>query len=303
MKKILIATTALVATAGMAAAEFTTGGDGRLGLRYTEDAVNETELEQRMRITFTGIAETDAGVKFEGRIRIESNSAADNSIAGSGPGSAGLAVSAGGLRVDVGNVSNVIDSGDVVNNGGYGVGLTSIVEMNNTRSGNVFTTGFGNDNQDFSAIKLRYTAGDLTAAASYTNDKVNDTDNFQVGVGYAFRDYSVGVAFGSGDMSGADVDYWVATVDGSVGAVDFAVQVADADGAGDDVSYGVSLDYDVSAATSIRFAVAGGGADGLDTAVGLGVVHDLGGGVSLLGGVGKNTAGNTVADLGVSFSF
>lgn len=59
MKKILFASTALVATAGVAAAEITIGGSARFGLAYNEAETNETRIEQRMRVNITGIAETD----------------------------------------------------------------------------------------------------------------------------------------------------------------------------------------------------------------------------------------------------
>lgn len=305
MKKILFASTALVATAGMAAAELNIAGSARLGIVYDEgNDPEELRIEQRMRVNFTGIATTDSGVKFEARIRLEANEDVDNSISGTGPGAAGFAVSSGGLRLDVGNVSDVIDSGDVVNYYGYGVGFTSFLEYNQPVSG-IPAGGFGAGNPSKTTIKLRYTAGDLTVAASYSNDEdgfVNDIEEWMLGVGYNFGNYSAGIAFGSEDDAGAETDFVVATLGGSVGALDFAIQVADSD-AMDDVSIGISGDYDISAATSIRFVIADGGASANDTAYGIGFRHSLGGGVTLAGGVGSNVSGNTVADLGVSFSF
>ncbi|MEP3863402.1 MAG: porin, partial [Paracoccaceae bacterium] len=287
----------------------------------------ELRIEQRLRVNFTGIAETDAGVKLEARFRLESNEDVDNSISGTGPGAAGFAVSSGGFRLDVGNVSDVIDSGDVVNYYGYGVGFTSFLEHNGTVSG-IPAGGFGSGNPDATTIKIKYEMGDFTVSASYSNNEnataaltevgpdgtlgtaddivtaatSNDIEEFQIGVGYNFGDYSVGVAYGSEDNAGADNDFWVATFGGSVGAFDFSIIVADSDSQ-DDVSYGGSLDYDISAATSIRFVVADGGNDANDTVVGIGARHSLGGGVTLAGGVGQNAGGKTVADLGVSFSF
>ncbi|MEP6068284.1 MAG: porin [Paracoccaceae bacterium] len=336
MKKILIATTALVGTAGIAAAELNITGSARVGLVYDEGNEfgqldgdpdtnrgridDELRIEQRLRVNFTGIAETDSGVKLEARFRLESNEDIDNSISGTGPGAAGFAISSGGFRLDVGNVSDVIDSGDVVNYYGYGVGFTSFLEHNGTVSG-IPAGGFGSGNPDATTIKLRYEMGDFTVSASYSNDENvtaigaesaaglqdgavtrNDVEEFQIGVGYNFGDYSVGVAYGSEDDAGTDNDFWVATFGGSVGAFDFSIIIADSDSQ-DDVSYGGSLDYDLSAATSIRFVVADGGNDSNDTVVGIGARHSLGGGVTLAGGVGQNSSGNTVADLGVSFSF
>ena len=226
MKKILIATTALVGTAGIAAAELNITGSARVGLVYDEGNEfgsldgntgfidDELRIEQRLRVNFTGIAETDSGVKLEARFRLESNEDEDNSISGTGPGAAGFAVSSGGFRLDVGNVSDVIDSGDVVNYYGFGVGFTSFLEHNGTVSG-IPAGGFGSGNPSATTIKLRYDMGDFTVSASYSNDEDvtaigpesavgardgavtrNDIEEFQIGVGYNFGDYAVGVAYG-----------------------------------------------------------------------------------------------------------
>ncbi|CRL12534.1 porin [Rhodobacteraceae bacterium R_SAG1] len=304
MKKILFATTALVATAGVAAAEVTIGGSARFGLGYTEGAAEETRVEQRMRVNITGIAETDAGVKFEARMRLEANEDANSAISGRGPGAAGFAVSYGGFRLDVGNVSDVIDSGDVVDYYGYGIGLTSFLEQSS--NGALSLTGFGAGAQDQTTIKIRYSVGDFTVAASYSDrvaaGLVTERQQYQIGAGYNFGNYSIGAAFGSNDNAGVDDDFWAASFKGSVGAASFSVLASDSDSQAD-VTVGASLNYDVTSATAIRFVVSDGGAAGAETAYGLGFRHGLGGGVTLAGGVGQNSADNTVADLGVSFSF
>ena len=79
MKKVLFATTALVATAGMAAAEVTMSGQARFGLYYDGE---DTSLDQRFRLTFTGITESDNGVKFEARVRIETNENSTRQLGG-----------------------------------------------------------------------------------------------------------------------------------------------------------------------------------------------------------------------------
>ena len=76
MKKVLLASTMLVATGGMAAADITFNGFGRFGLLYQGNegaAVDETRLEQRFRLNIVGSAETDGGVQFGARMRIETN--------------------------------------------------------------------------------------------------------------------------------------------------------------------------------------------------------------------------------------
>ena len=222
MKKILIATTALVATASVAAAEISLSGLGRFGLGYDEGNDDEFRIEQRFRLTVTGTAETDGGVKFEGRIRAQTDESSDSSVVGPGDtingagdtngnqlegfGAAGFAVTFEGFRLDVGNVSDVLDSGDAVNFFGDGVGLTSFAEYNQSFDGFGAVGGFGNGNIDATTIKLRYTAGDFTVAASYSSDKTgaDDLEEYQIGVGYSFGDYNVGAAYGEVDTSATD---------------------------------------------------------------------------------------------------
>ncbi|MEX0310922.1 MAG: porin [Tateyamaria sp.] len=321
MKKVLIASSALLLGAGAAAAqEATIDGSARFGLAYNDANADDFRIEQRLRINLRGSTTTDAGLELSARFRLESNEAADNSIAGRGPGAAEFTAETGGFRLDVGNTSDVIDSGDVVDYYGFGIGLTSFIEHNSAfydagdvDAGNGLGLtlpigGFGAGDSDVTTIKVRYTAGDFTVAASYSEDRntapVDDVEEMQIGVGYNFGNYSVGVAYGNQD--GGVEDFWVATFGGDIGALGFSVVVGDSD-VFEDVAYGFSVSYDVGAATEIRFAVSDGGADvaGVsdDTAVGIGFRHSLGGGVTLAGGVGQGTAGQTLADLGVSFSF
>ena len=301
MKKILFASTALIATAGVASAELTIGGSARFGLAYTENATNETRVEQRMRVNFTGIAETDAGVKLEARFRLESNEASDSSISGRGPGAAGFAVSYGGLRVDVGNVSDVFDSGDQVDYYGYGIGLTALIEQNSVwYDTGVDIGGFGAGASNKTTIKARYTVGDFSTSLSYADDKVASNEEIQFGLGYTLANgMALGAAYGTDDLSG---DYWIANVAGSAGALGYSVIIGDGD-MFDDIAYGASINYEVSSATAIQFVVSGGGLDTSETAYGLGFTHGLGGGVTLAGGVASSTTDTMLADFGVKFSF
>ncbi|TNJ46274.1 porin [Phaeobacter sp. B1627] len=315
MKKILFASTALVATAGVAAAELTIGGSARFGLAYAEDQANtgaeETRIEQRMRVNITGIAETDAGVKLEARFRLESNEDANSAISGRGPGAAGFAVSYGGLRVDVGNVSDVFDSGDQVDFYGYGIGLTALIEHNSVWYDTAASIGgFGAGGADATTIKARYTVGDFSASVSYTDTKAAGTvvanEEFQVGLGYTLANgMSIGAAYGDDDNAG---DYYILGLAGSAGALGYSIILGDGDifdtaTVDGDLAYGISVNYEISSATAIQAVVSGGGLDSSETAYGLGFTHGLGGGVTLAGGVAKSTSESTLADLGVKFSF
>ncbi|MBO9397994.1 porin [Shimia sp. R9_1] len=304
MKKILFASTALVATASVAAADVTFGGAGRFGLVYDEGLADETILDHRIRVNITGLTETDGGVKFEGRIRLQAQEDDGFGSNGTGPGGVGFAVSTGGIRVDVGSVSDVFDSGDVLNWSGFEIGYTAISGQTSNFSGfdrNGFAGSGDDDNQ---TIKLRYTAGDFTGSASYSMETGSNGAGagdayWQIGGGYNFGAHNVGVMFGDSD---ADNQQWAIGVDGSFGDFGYSVLVADNDNM-DDVAFGASGSYTISAATSVNAHISTGGNDANDTAYGVGVSHSLGGGVSLGAGVASNASGNTVGDLGVVFNF
>ena len=328
MKKVLFATTALVATAGMAAAEVTFGGYGRFGLFYQEDntpGADETRIEQRFRLTITGSTVSDNGLEFEGRIRFQTdeNGAGASGVAKSS--AAGFAVSTGGFRLDVGHVSNVVDSGDVVDYFGYGVGLTSSIEQANAFSTANF--GFGSSGSDFDTVaptvKLRYTVGDFTVSASFTDDAATQSvapagnapavagggnSSYQLGASYSFGNYAVGAVIGStenGVGAGVDNDEWLIGFTGEFGALAVSAIVGDTDvqgAAGDSASFGFSVKYDIGAVTELRFVYADSGAATDEETYGIGFIHGLGGGVSLRGGIGES-GGNTIADLGVVFNF
>lgn len=325
MKKFLIASTALVGTAGVASAELTFDGEARFGMTYVEDRasggalIDETEIEQRFRFNIRGTAVADNGLEFSARIRLESNEGDNSSTSGRGPGGAEFSVETGGFRLDVGNTSDVADSGDVIDYYGAGIGLTAFLEQNSAfydagdEVGFVGLElpigGFGAGGSDATTVKLRYTAGDFTVAASVSNTGTTaaggtDVDEVQLGFGYNFGNYSAGIVFGNED--GGVEDFTIASFSGDIGAFGFSIVVGDAD-AFTDTAYGASITYDISDATELRFVVSDGGAEVVDvsddTAVGIGFRHSLGGGVSLRGGVGQNTAGKTVGDLGVVWTF
>lgn len=337
MKKVLFATTALIATSGMAAAEISFGGFGRFGLLYTEGTADETRVEQRFRLTITGTTTSDNGLDFEGRIRFQTDDTATGAATIAQRSAAGFAVSTGGFRLDVGHVSDVLDSGDVVNYYGYGVGLTSFGEQSSNFG--LPASGFGTSPDDTTiapTVKLRYTFGDFTASVSFTDDastvqpaNVGSTavtttstvgEEYQIGIGYSFGNYSVGALWGNADTTvtttttpfggtptvvstTTDNDFWAISFGGEIGAFAFSILVGD-DDSGADTGYGFSVKYDVGAATEIRFAYSNDrDVVGQDDVVAIGFRHSLGGGVSLQGGVGQNSSGNTIADLGVIFNF
>ena len=118
MKKLLLATTALTLSAGVAAADVSLSGDARMGLLYDGSDVN---LTSRARVTFTLSGETDSGMAFGGSFR------ADNA-GGAAAGTAGSVFISGEFgRLAFGDVAGAARSatGDL-----HGVGLTGLGDRN-----------------------------------------------------------------------------------------------------------------------------------------------------------------------------
>ena len=68
MKKLLIATSALVALTGAASAEVALTGDGRMGLVWDGD---NAQFSSRVRARFNLSGETDSGLSFGGSFRVD----------------------------------------------------------------------------------------------------------------------------------------------------------------------------------------------------------------------------------------
>ena len=103
MKKVLFATTALIATASVAAADVSFGGYGRFGATYTSVG-NSTTMTSRFRLNINGSTEADNGLSFGARIRIQDSATAAGVFNG-----AVFTVKSGGLSVSVGNAFGAID--------------------------------------------------------------------------------------------------------------------------------------------------------------------------------------------------
>ena len=324
MKKVLFATTALVATAGVAAADVTFGGYGRFGIIYNEGATaNETSITSRYRLQIAATAESDSGVTFGARVRIQQDNdgaattnqvgedAADGDGAFNGSreetGINGVRFFArsGGLEVGVGNIFGAIESMP----GMYPVelGLTGLSYdyiINGAGGRSQAYSSDGNGAAGRNGVEVMYSAGDLSVHVSYSEFDVTANNNdlegerLEAHIAYTFSGWTV--ALGLQDSDNATDTELALTVGGSIGAVDLTFGYADNGTDGDSIA--IAAGFDVGAATRVS-AVIMDDDSATDTVYGIGVNHDLGGGTSIRGGIQNNSAGNTVADLGVRFNF
>ena len=305
MKNVLFATTALVATAGMAAAEINFSGFARFGVTYVEDRLNgaledsELNLEHRLRINIDASTQTDSGVEFGGRFRIEANESGEDQAQGVING-ARLHAEVGGFRLEVGNASHALDN--LANFYGFEPGLVGAVGQYNGFQGPV--SGFSSTGTGNNVVSAIYSVGDFRGQIAFDGDSDgagSDVETTSVSVAYTFSGWTVALGYETADDgNGNDVDGTVLTVGGTIGSVDLAFFLGDDDVG--DASYGFSGSFGVGAATDILFAVSDG--DNVsDASFGVGFNHGLGGDVNLRGMIGQNSSGNTVADLGVAFNF
>lgn len=335
MKKVLFATTALVATASVAAADVRFSGYGRFGVGYLENRsatvpgpdglpgtaddvtvqTPNTIVVSRFRLNIDGSAETDGGVVFSARVRMQADEIAGGLTAGeanaAGLNGARFSVEFGGLRVDVGNAAGAIDN--LPNYYGNEPGLENFIGQ--YAGVNYGFMGYSSGGAGSNGIYARYAVGDFAVAASYdqaqtfnaTTGAKTSADRWDIHAAYTFGNITAAVAYGEND---ANQSLAVLTLGGSWGPFSGTVFLAD-DGtnvaATDDTAYGLSAAYDIGSATTLTFAYGDGSASGDTRQYGIGVIHDLGGGVSLRGGVGSTKVGagqsQTRADFGAQFNF
>ncbi|KPN61633.1 porin [Aliiroseovarius crassostreae] len=311
MKKILIATTALVATTGYAAADINLSGAAAAGFQYFDtDIVEEkvvTHFDYTLTIAMSG--ETDGGLTF----------GTDLTITGSDTGTLNggdlVAYIEGGFgKFSAGNVGSAVDATLGLGDLGFdGLGTDNVAETLV-------------DYNDQGSLMYKGTFGDFAVAASYNmsvdgldpnvGDKANE---FSIAATYNMGDYDFGLGYdergdtftvkAGANVSGFDIDALFSK--GEVVAntkVKFAGMVLDTTLADTDVTaWGLTAGYTMGA-TTVTAAYSNADFDGAELDIyGVGVAYDLGGGAKVKGGVasvgfdgGDRT---TVADLGITMSF
>ena len=275
MKKVLFASTALVLTAGVAAADVTISGSANMGLYYS-DAAGDTVVKNEIDFDVKGSGETDGGIAFGASVDLDADSNNSAHTTGGGASDPEVFISYEGLTLTVGDIGEAQDTGGIADVGFDGLGVDDIVD------------DYGENGSD--DVRIDYSFGDYSVAVSLdsSNDDIalafsGSIDGFSFSAG--FRDNTVG----DNDMK--------ATIGYSAGA--FSVNATYVDnGVLNDTAYGIDASYTSGDVTvTAAYAVRDSGAD----AYGIGVAYDLGG-ATLAGGFGE-VNGDQRADLGISFNF
>lgn len=333
MKKVLFATTALIATASMAAADVKIGGYGRFGLDYNDSndrATNgrsETNITSRLRLQFDVSTETDGGVTLGARTRAQIESR-DNVPGGGAFNGARFYASYGGFTLGVGNIIGAIEgmSGLYLETRTAGIGIDgagfhSLVTNVNAGGGEFFNwDAYSSAGTGVNGMEVLYKAGAFGGHLSYsTRNGATAVDRVALNLSYTFGDWTAALGVQDSDITGQDKT--VFTVKGNLGQFGVRLAVADNDGIQKIGLYG---NMDIGSASNILLFVtsedaadAGAIADGRDNrdstagndtggegeSFGIHYSYDLGGGASFEAGAVSTSTDNTTVQAGVYFSF
>ena len=277
MKKVLLTTTALVMTAGVASAEVSFGGKAQVAMAATGGA--DMALSTHLDVNASVSGSTDNGITmstsfgYDAGTEVDYNDdfTIDAAETGWGTGAPELSIGYGGWTIAAqnGGVANKYD-GDVENHdlsidgsiGGVSVGFGTTTGSGGASSFSVgYTSGdmtasmasTSDDGAGAQAMKLSlsYKLGDATVTASSDNEGAAATTN-SVGVSYAMGDLTVGytMAGDNGANLGDDYDLSVGYSAGALSA-SFATNETS--------RTRVVAEYDLGGATAFFSSQQGGG--------------------------------------------
>lgn len=306
MKKVLLATTAVALSAGVAYAEVSISGNARMGLQYTDTPAGtaaKTTIEKRMTVSINATTESSSGITFGANVRIRSN---ENAGFLNG---ARVFMQTSGFEMAMGNINGAIESMP----GLYdpSVGLTGLgwggLVTNTAGDGYFGWDAYTHSANGAEGVEVTYTAGAFTGHVSYSDNSVGglSSNGGNSGVkraaaygAYTMNDWTVALGLQESNALGGAEDKAILTVGGKLGDYSVGFGYADNNGTKKFALNGAAT----FGATTVSAYVADEDTAGTDTAYGLGVSYDLGG-ASIVGGFAHTESDVNRADLGVSFSF
>jgi outer membrane protein OmpU len=327
MKKVLLASTALIGFAGMAAAEVTLSGSGRFGIVYTDDGTtSDTILSHRLRFNIDASTETDSGVKFGGRIRLQydNGDTVENGEGAAEVNAAMLYAETAGFRFELGNANTAFDSLATLYNAELGfigstTGSYSLFSFDSYSS-----SPYAAGDENRLGLFASYSVGNLVARVSYIdydqtgdNGKENETG---IALDYTAGAYKLGFGYVTNATGVDGYDVWALLGEYALNdATNVGLQFIGEDGAdgvdvngdGDATNDGNDMTYTLYGNTKLASGIGlTGFVSGVDSdvtyvndyAIGLGANYDIGG-ATIAGTIQQGFDDQTYADLGISFSF
>ncbi|MCZ8133740.1 MAG: porin [Rhodobacteraceae bacterium] len=306
MKKVLLATTMLVAGASVAAAQesnISLSGDARLGI--VSDFADVVTFNSRARVTFNLARETDSGLSFGATFRADNAGANTTTIAPDGPDADALP--------DVANTGGAVNgmAGNVFISGAFGrLAMGDLDGAANASVGQVAGvgyTGLGDLNEvtyiangTKESALYTYTFGEFTARLSAGQLSTAAGNPWAIGVSYATDAYSVSLGYENNDNGST---HTIIGATGTFQGLTLNAIYGKASGTIDGKQYAVSASYTMDAITGTLFYADDSEVGGAK-ATGLGVSYDLGSGAAFTAGYAKNRTADTDSfDVGVTLSF
>ena len=316
MKNILFATTALVATAGIASADLAISGYAEIGLSDNNTAGQGWQFHQDVEVTFTMSGETDTGLSFGTSVQLD-----EGGTTGAGTDTAdddgyAVFVSGGFGTVTMGDTDGAFDWAMIETNVVGG----SIADDETAHAGFTGNAGLDGD-QDGQVLRWNYSMGAMGIAVSLEQDGNNaaNTNDDATGFGltYALDAGGTTISFGVGmqdvsatsDITGFSVR--AAMDNGLTLAANMSDQTTSATTSVDRVGFGLGYTMD-ALSVGINWGEATtkttGAADAVADGMGLAVNYDLGSGAVAQFGYsnGKATAAAasvTRMSAGLALSF
>lgn len=313
MKKVLLASTALIGFAGMAAAEVTLSGSGRFGIVYTDDGTtSDTILSHRLRFNIDASTETDSGVKFGGRIRLQYDNG-DTVDAGEGAAEVNAAMlyaETAGFRFELGNSNTAFDSLATLYNAELGF-ISSTTGSYSLFSYDSYTSSpyaVGDENR--LGLFASYSVGNLVARVSYIDyDQTGDNgkeDEIGVSFDYTAGAYKLGFGYVTDAAGALDYDVWALLGEYALNDMtNIGLQYIAEDGAENDATLTLYGNTKMASGIGVGAFISGVDSDvayANDYAIGIGANYDIGG-ATIAGTIQQGFDDSTYADLGINFSF
>jgi outer membrane protein OmpU len=318
MKKVLFATTALIATAGVAAAQgVTVSGYAEMGLAGGDSM--ETQFIQDIDVTFSLSGTTDNGLTFGAAIDIDEGGSGSDAVAND--------FEDGGVAVFISGNFGTVTMGDT--DGALDWALTEAGNIGNPgtlrddeTSHGGYLGSYGDGSSDGQILRYDYSFGDFAFAISMEQDTVGgagngvvdagDTNgNMALGLRYSTSaggvDLSLGLGYQSTDFGTANDQTIIgaSVVASFAGGFSAGIQYSDWSDVGgaagvDNSHLGIGIGYSMDAISlHANYGEYDSGASGF----GLAAAYDLGGGAGLHLGYGSTDGGADTWSFGLAMSF
>lgn len=322
MKNVLFATTALIATAGIASAEVSLSGSAEMGIIGGDqgigyDAAGDTtnfadQFHTDIDVTFTLSGESDNGITFGATIDLDE----EGGFANTNGGPEAVFISGDFGTLTMGDTDGALDKA---------VAETDLIGDIADASTTYSVKGWGNVDGRLDGQVARYDysiAGFGLSLSAETDDNGDDDTVWGFGATYSIAGWDFGAGYQGGESNtsydttvvpaarsgGDNFEAWAVSAGTSFGAVDVVANYGEIatniDGAVDPVSaiYNVAVVYTMDA-LSLGANYGEIHTDGVSTDKGFGLAanYDLGGGLVLQAGFGENTV-DRVNTGGVNFN-